>query len=152
MLARFILYCYAYSITYLLSFSTTPRGHYTEPDARGITLQVLQAVKYLHEQDVIHRDIKPENILVSTGLEIVGNEACSALPGENKPVVKLSDFGLAKFIGDGAQMAMTTCGTPTYSAPEIWKGAYTNKVRIITFMHSRPFIARFKVELGSQSS
>ena len=60
--------------------------------------------------------------------------------------MKLSDFGLAKFIGDGAQMAMTTCGTPTYSAPEVtqpphcsalltptptrqvWKGAYTNKV------------------------
>jgi len=97
------------------------RGHYTEPDAREITTQVLQAVKYLHEQDVIHRDIKPENILVSASASKTAGDS-------GTPVVKLSDFGLAKFIGDGAQMATTTCGTPTYSAPEVWKGAYTNKV------------------------
>jgi len=99
------------------------RGHYTEPDAREIISQVLQAVSYLHDQDVIHRDIKPENILVSTPEPKPGE---SSTGGEL--LVKLSDFGLAKFIGEGAQMAMTTCGTPTYSAPEVWCGAYTNKV------------------------
>ena len=110
------------------------KGHYTEPDAQKVAAQVLQAVSYLHEQDVIHRDIKPENILVSYPAATAAGEP--SLPGSSTeaeeesppPVVKLSDFGLAKFIGDGAQMAMTTCGTPTYSAPEVWKGTYTNKV------------------------
>jgi len=101
------------------------RGHYTEPDARDVVSQVLKAVAYLHEQDVIHRDIKPENLLVS---EEPGDMGLDGKLGPPKSVIKLSDFGLAKFIGEGPQMAMTTCGTPTYSAPEVWKGTYTNKV------------------------
>lgn len=42
---------------------------------------LLCAVKYLHESNVLHRDIKPANILV--------NEDCT---------VKLCDFGLARSI------------------------------------------------------
>jgi calcium/calmodulin-dependent protein kinase I len=35
-------------------------------------------------------------------------------------VIKISDFGLARFLNQG--MASTTCGTPGYVAPEILKG------------------------------
>jgi mitogen-activated protein kinase 1/3 len=46
-----------------------------------IVYNLLCAVKYLHESNVLHRDIKPANILV--------NEDCT---------VKLCDFGLARSI------------------------------------------------------
>lgn len=39
---------------------------FNQPDLiRNFLYQVLKAVKYLHEKDIIHRDIKPENLLVS---------------------------------------------------------------------------------------
>lgn len=46
-----------------------------------IIYNLLCAVKYLHESNVLHRDIKPANILI--------NEDCT---------VKLCDFGLARSI------------------------------------------------------
>ena len=46
-----------------------------------IMYNILCAIKYLHESNVIHRDIKPANILV--------NEDCT---------VKLCDFGLARSV------------------------------------------------------
>ena len=46
-----------------------------------IIYNLLCAVKYLHESNVLHRDLKPANVLV--------NEDCT---------VKLCDFGLARSI------------------------------------------------------
>ncbi|KAH8043485.1 serine/threonine kinase [Aureococcus anophagefferens] len=36
------------------------RGHYSEADARPIFVQLLKAVDYMHQRNVIHRDLKPE--------------------------------------------------------------------------------------------
>ena len=36
---------------------------YTEEDARGLLLQVAQAVHYLHERSIAHCDLKIENIM-----------------------------------------------------------------------------------------
>ncbi len=55
--------------------------------------------------NIIHRDIKPENLLYSS-------------KDPAKAIIKVSDFGLARFIGPET-MASTTCGTPGYVAPEI---------------------------------
>ena len=53
---------------------------------------------YLHNRGIAHRDLKPENILLKN----------------NDPVViKLSDFGLSRSVGDGSFMK-TMCGTPQY--------------------------------------
>jgi serine/threonine-protein kinase Chk2 len=71
---------------------------FTESEARHIFRQVLHGVKYLHDRGVVHRDLKPENILV------MDKEAM---------VVKVSDFGLAKMIGD-LEFNNTVCGTPSY--------------------------------------
>ncbi|KAG0321642.1 hypothetical protein BGZ97_010737 [Linnemannia gamsii] len=82
---------------------------FTESEARHIFRQVLYGVKYLHDRGVVHRDLKPENILVMD---------------KETMTVKVSDFGLAKMIGD-QEFHNTVCGTPSYVAPEvISRGAY----------------------------
>ena len=75
--------------------------------AQKIMAPVFDAVIYCHERDIIHRDIKPENLLLS---------------GKNldDSIIKISDFGLARYINAGTeQLSTTTCGTPGYVAPEI---------------------------------
>lgn len=55
---------------------------------------------------VVHRDLKPENLLYAT-----------KDPGS---IIKISDFGLARFTDTGVMSTM--CGTPSYVAPEIIDG------------------------------
>jgi TolB-like protein len=81
-------------------------------DTRGrISLfrQVLEALIYVHSRQVIHRDLKPSNILVnSTG------------------DAKLLDFGTARLVDAGGDMAITRTGvfafTPEYASPEQAQG------------------------------
>lgn len=54
---------------------------------QNIVYNLLCAIKYLHESNVLHRDLKPANVLI--------NEDCS---------VKLCDYGLARSIS-GIQSA-----------------------------------------------
>ncbi|KAG0360228.1 hypothetical protein BGZ54_009652 [Gamsiella multidivaricata] len=76
---------------------------FTEKETRHIFKQVLEGVKYLHDRGVVHRDLKPENILVMD---------------KDTMTVKISDFGLAKMIGERV-FFNTICGTPSYVAPEV---------------------------------
>eukprot|EP00434_Breviolum_minutum_P016150 symbB.v1.2.014231.t1/scaffold1035.1/size234022/7 len=62
--------------------------------------QVMLALAYLHESDIVYRDVKPENILINTR-----NEA------------KLTDFGLAKVVTSAERMTM--CGTMGFLSPEL---------------------------------
>lgn len=79
----------------------------TESEARKIFIQLFQAVKYLHERNIVHRDIKPENILLT----------------DKDLSIKLADFGLAKIIGEES-FTTTLCGTPSYVAPEILENSH----------------------------
>ncbi|KAI8360165.1 kinase-like domain-containing protein [Mortierella sp. GBAus27b] len=86
---------------------------FTENEARHIFRQVFQGVKYLHDRGIVHRDLKPENILVMD---------------KETMTVKISDFGLAKMIGEQVLMN-TICGTPSYVAPEVIRdGKYGKSV------------------------
>jgi len=62
--------------------------------------------------NIAHRDLKPENLLYAT-----------KDPGS---VIKISDFGFARFINN--DVMMTQCGTPGYVAPEIVLGKGYNKM------------------------
>jgi serine/threonine-protein kinase len=67
----------------------------------AIADQVAQALDYAHARSVIHRDIKPANILLT-----------------RDGVVKVTDFGIARFAGAEATQTGRTLGTPSYMSPE----------------------------------
>lgn len=85
------------------------QGRLSPQETLGILDQLLDAIGYAHDHDVVHRDIKPENIFVnSDGL------------------VKLADFGIAHVDDDSATRATvfgSVLGTPGYMSPEQAIGA-----------------------------
>ena len=76
------------------------KNGFSESKAFDYFIQVINAVYYLHSNNIIHRDIKPENILIGD---------------DNK--LKLCDFGWAKELT--LENRSTFCGTMEYMAPEI---------------------------------
>jgi serine/threonine protein kinase len=64
-------------------------------------LQILQALSYLHERDIVHRDVKSQNVLVSSSQPFI---------------TKLADFGTSS----QRYLSKTFCGSPLYLAPEVY--------------------------------
>ena len=61
--------------------SAYDKGCLPEDQVVNIVKSLLEAVQYLHANNIVHRDIKPENIMFED---------------ENRTSVKLIDFGLAR--------------------------------------------------------
>lgn len=84
----------------------SPKACLQEDEARHVFYQVVSAISYAHNQQIIHRDLKLENIL---------------LKDSTLSLVKIADFGLSDFYRPGAVMK-TNCGTLSFLAPEVFKG------------------------------
>ena len=81
------------------------KGKFTEKDASQTIKQVLEAVHYLHKNDVVHRDLKPENLLYVTR-------------SPDSELV-LADFGIAKHLDSPEGVLKTMAGSFGYAAPEV---------------------------------
>ncbi len=88
-----------------------PKGVQHERALR-ILGQMASAITFAHSLDVVHRDLKPENVIL-----------CDR--GEERDVVKIIDFGIAKirtaaFGAPGTVLtkAGAVFGTPDYMSPE----------------------------------
>ncbi|KAI0848955.1 calcium/calmodulin-dependent protein kinase 1 [Daldinia vernicosa] len=81
------------------------QGKFTEKDASQTIRQVLDAVSYLHDRNVVHRDLKPENLLY-----------LSKHPDSD---LVLADFGIAKMLDTMDEVLTTMAGSFGYAAPEV---------------------------------
>lgn len=79
-------------------------GRMREKEARAKFRQIVSAVQYCHQKQVIHRDLKAENLLLDSEMNI-----------------KIADFGFSNEFVPG-QTLDTFCGSPPYAAPELFKG------------------------------
>ena len=78
------------------------RKRLKEIEVQCYSLQIIRALKYIHNHRIIHRDLKLGNLFLTSKLEL-----------------KLGDFGLAAKLEYDGQKRKTVCGTPNYIAPEI---------------------------------
>ena len=90
------------------------QGALQEDRATGICRQILAALEEAHRQGVVHRDLKPANVFVG--------------PGD---LVKIGDFGTARFMGPGTSGVKdtrenTVTGSPDYMSPEHCRGQLTD--------------------------
>ena len=75
---------------------------FSEEQTRFFISNMIYALKYIHENNVIHRDIKPENLVL-----------------DENGYVRITDFGIAK--ENMPDNSSETSGTPGYMAPEVMK-------------------------------
>jgi len=72
---------------------------------------ICEGVGYLHSKDVVHRDLKPSHCFMEDG------------------VVKIGDYGLAKFLTVSRRSGNTEgIGTVFYAAPEMAQGKYGKEI------------------------
>jgi serine/threonine protein kinase len=79
-------------------------GALPEPRARRYARQMCAALHYCHRtMHVVHRDLKLDNMLLDAHDNIL-----------------LADFGFAEYVGPANKRLRLLCGSPHYSAPEIF--------------------------------
>src|ERR1700691_3105366 len=84
-----------------LSFLVLAQGPFGYREAALIGLDVAKALSAVHRAGLLHRDIKAENVMREEGGRIL-----------------LMDFGLSTL----PQLQTGVAGTPTYMAPELFRG------------------------------
>lgn len=86
-------------------------GALSDRDVVRVGLALCDALAHAHERGVIHRDVKPQNVIVPARAESAAG------------VAKLTDFGVARLVGDDPLTRTgDVIGTLAYMAPEQAEG------------------------------
>ncbi|KAF2358090.1 Protein kinase domain, partial [Trinorchestia longiramus] len=88
--------------TLLGEMEKNPKG-FPEKETKKIIYQLVESVRFCHDNNVIHRDVKPENVLIT-----------------RQGVVKLCDFGFARMLTNESYTDYVA--TRWYRAPELLVG------------------------------
>ncbi|CAJ0957022.1 unnamed protein product, partial [Mesorhabditis belari] len=91
---------------------SSEKGRLSERTTQFLVGQILVALRYLHNLNIVHCDLKPENILLTSNSDF--------------PQVKLCDFGFARIIGERS-FRRSVVGTPAYLAPEVLRNKGFNR-------------------------
>ena len=83
-----------------LRYHIARKRTFSETQTKFIIANMLLALEYIHNNNIIHRDIKPENLVL-----------------ESNGYVRITDFGVAKI--NEEDNSSETSGTPGYMAPEV---------------------------------
>lgn len=103
---------------------------FSEKDSRDVMIQVLRALRHIHEHGYIHCDVTPENVLVTSDGGAV-----------------LADFGRCVVASDCMDFK-PKLGSPGYVAPEFWLGEkFTPKADIFSAGVMLHFIVSGKASL-----
>lgn len=78
----------------------------TPANIKSYMIMTLQGLEYLHLNWILHRDLKPNNLLVNAS-----------------GILKIGDFGLAKFFGSPNRVYTHQVVTRWYRSPELLFGA-----------------------------
>ncbi|KAB8087827.1 hypothetical protein EE612_012250 [Oryza sativa] len=84
----------------------TMKQPYSQSEVKCLMLQLLEGVKYLHDNWVLHRDLKTSNLLLN-----------------NRGELKICDFGLSRQYGSPLKPYTQLVVTLWYRAPELLLGA-----------------------------
>lgn len=79
---------------------------------------VNEALKALHQNDIIHKDLKPSNIMMQ----------------EDNKSIAIIDFGISSMVEEGNTVLVTKTGmTPEYSAPETFRNLFLEESDYYSF-------------------
>eukprot|EP00117_Sycon_ciliatum_P016540 scpid14517/ scgid15924/ Serine/threonine-protein kinase 17A; DAP kinase-related apoptosis-inducing protein kinase 1 len=87
----------------LYSRCLAEENHAEENEVRNYIRQLIDALVFIHERNIVHCDIKPENVLVTR---------------DDTDNIRLVDFGLARVVSPKDKVCEIV-GTTEYVAPEI---------------------------------
>ena len=121
-----IEYCNGGSLVKALKYHLTKFNKPIPEDiVRYIVKNILTAVIYLNNKNIIHRDIKSDNILLH-----YENEQDLLSNNFIKAKIKLIDFGFARYL-DENELAGSLVGTPMYMDPNVLKTFLESKSRVV---------------------